>query len=166
MLLNTSLSKFQAHNGRSKFTYMYANADFIAMDSYLSENVSVETTPNTEESWQNIKHFLLEARDLFVPKFKIPRKPDPKWFRHCIKYTRNLRRKSRRRPSISSKLNLLLSEIELQNALVTAKEHYIHRITTEFGRKPRKLYSHLRSLTLSKAKPDFIIINNTPTHLK
>ncbi len=83
---------------------------------------------------------------------------------HCVKSTRNLRRKSRRRPAVSSKLNLLLSEIELQNALVTAKEHYIHRITSEFGQKSRKLYSHLRSLTSSKAKPDFIIINNRPIH--
>ena len=66
MLLNTSLSKLQSHNGR-KFTYMYAKADFIAMNSYFSENVAVETTPNIEDSWQNIKHFLLEARDLFVP---------------------------------------------------------------------------------------------------
>ena len=54
-----------------------------------------------------------------------------------------------------------MAETELQSAMLTAKEH---QISSELGQNPRKLYSHLRSLTTTKTRPDFFIVNGTPIY--
>ena len=146
---------------------MYAQADFTAMSNYLFDN-QTSVAPNIEETWSNLKHLVLQARDLFVPKFKIPKKPHPKWFdsvvRHQLNCTRTLRKKSRLRPTVTNQLKLLVAETELQSAMLTAKEHYMHQISSEFGQNPRKLYGHLRSLTTTKTRPDFFIVNGSPIY--
>ncbi len=38
------------------------------------------------------------------------------------------------------------------------------QIASEFGQNPRKLYSHLRSLTTTKTRPDFFVVNGTPIY--
>ena len=133
MHLNSYSSKLGISNSLS-FTYMYAGADFTAMSNYLFDN-QTSVAPNIEETWSNLKHLVLQARDLFVPKFKIPKKPHPKWFdsvvRHQLNCTRTLRKKSRLRPTVTNHLKLLVAETELQSTMLTAK------ISSEFGQNPR-----------------------------
>ena len=68
---------------------MYNRTDF----SYLFENLNLHHGMLTlEESWHELKHHLLMARELYVPKFKVPRKVQPKWFDlpSLIDYIRSL----------------------------------------------------------------------------
>ena len=123
---------------------------------------------NVDEIWLCLKSQLLLARDFYVPKFKIPAKPHPKWFdsavRHKLNCVRTLHKKCRKHPSLSNQQKLLALESDLQEAILTAKEQYMDSISREFGSNQRKLYCHLRFLTSSKSRPDFFIVNNTPVY--
>ncbi len=52
------------------------------MNLYLFENLNLHNGILTlEESWHElkVKHHLLMARELYVPKFKVPKKVQPKY---------------------------------------------------------------------------------------
>ena len=114
------------------------------------------------------KLLIIQARELYVPKFKIPNKLHPKWFdssvRHQLNCTRTLRKKYRTRPSNINLLKLLFAERELQSLILTAKDIYMTKITSEFSRNPRQLYNHLHLLTSSKSRPEFFLVNDTPIY--
>ncbi len=96
--LNSTRPNLLSSNG-SNFTYMYVRADFDGMGQYLLKNQLPNLTQIKEDSWSSLKCLILQARDIFVPKSRIPKKPHPRWFdstvRHQLNCTCSLRRKSR-----------------------------------------------------------------------
>ena len=149
---------------------MYARADYPAMNDFILDNLAIMSSGllSIDEMWNELKLLILQARELYVPKFKIPNKLHPKWFdssvRHQLNCTRNLRKKYRTRPSNINLLKLLFAERELQSLILTAKEIYMTKITSEFSRNPRRLYNHLHLLTSSKSRPEFFLVNDTPIY--
>ncbi len=128
-MISMNLNFCSSKSNTSSFTYnyMYARADFSAMSNYILDHQTIIAS-NIDETWSNLKHLVLEARYLFVPKFKIPKKSHPKWFnsvvRHQINCTRTLRKKYRLKSTVTNQSKLLMAETELQNAILTAKEQY------------------------------------------
>ncbi len=153
-----------------KFSFMYTRADYEVMSDFLSANLEDLSTrqPSVNEMWPMIKRSILHARDVFVPRLKIPSKPHPKWFdstvRHKLNCTRTLHRNLQKKPTLSNEQRLQAAENDLQNAILLAKEQYVTKLQCEFGQNQRKLYSHLRSLTSSNSRPDYFIANNKPIY--
>ena len=140
-------SSMQRNQSSFKHTYMYARADYPAMNDFILDNLAIMSSSllSIDEMWNELKLLILQARELYVPKFKIPNKLHPKWFdssvRHQLNCTRTLRKKYRTRPSNINLLKLLFGERELQSLILTAKEIYMTKITSEFSRNPRQLYN-------------------------
>ncbi len=108
---------------------MYNRTDF----SYLFENLNLHHGMLTlEESWHELKHHLLMARELYVPKFKVPRKVQPKWFDSKIRFKLNCARTKRRRfrsnPTVINQLKVLAVESEVNSMIVSAKESNMAKI--------------------------------------
>ena len=167
-LVSMSLNSLSKQNSSSchKFTFMYNRADFYAMNEYLLENLVVPPAiSSVEDLWLFIKCQILQARDLFVPKFKIPVKHHPKWFdfavRHKLNCTRTFRMKCRKQPTFSNQQKLLVLENELQNAILVAKEQYVDSISREFRENYTVTFDLLQ---LPKADLTFFIINNNPLY--
>ena len=118
--------------------------------------------------WSEIKLLILQARDIYVPKFKIPNKLHPKWFdsvvRHQLNCTRTIRKKHQNRPGTLNYLKLLLAESELKTSIQAAKVNYMTKITCELSSSPRRLYNDLRSLTSNTSRPEFFLINDNPVY--
>ena len=68
-----------------------------------------------EESWQELKYHLLMARELYVPKFKVPRKVQPKWFdSNCARTKRRrFRSNNRDQPAKSRSIGSIESEVSM-----------------------------------------------------
>lgn len=75
-LISVNLNSYSAKqsNGTDlKHSYMYAQADYVAINDHLLENLkSFSTrTPSVNETWHTIKQCILQTRDTLIPKFII-----------------------------------------------------------------------------------------------
>ncbi len=74
--------------------------------------------------------YLYENLNLYVPKFKVPRKVQPKWFDSKIRFKLNCARTKCRRfrsnPTVINQLKVLAveSEVNTCSMIVSAKESY------------------------------------------
>ena len=140
------------------------DADYEGLcDSLLETDFSSCFLSNCVELvWCFIKHTILHAMDLFIPKVRVKSSPNPKWFnpaiRHTIKCLRTHRRKCHLRPTPHnlSELQSLLSQLKDQTS--SAKLHYEQDIAMDH---PNKIFKYIKSLTSALPVPPIVSFNSS-----
>ena len=157
--------------GNNQYILLYSKADFASMEHFLdsASNAYISANlDNVEHAWSILKQMLTDGCDQFIPKFKVPLKPTPRWFnsniRHLLNRTHTLRRIHKKKPTSNNYKKLLHMETCLQASIEASRDEYLQRIVSLFQATPKKLYEHLKQLSNSKFKPQFIVNNNTAVH--
>ena len=123
-----------------KYVFDYSKADYECLCDYLLDTDFSDCFHccNVEDAWSHIKHAILNAMHLHIPKVKIKSFNHPKWYnseiRHLIKCIRTLRRKCKSHSTSHNISKLQSLETQLQNKMLFAKSTYEKNLVTTFSR--------------------------------
>ena len=152
----------------TQYVLLYSRANFAGMECFLDTATNAYILANidsVELAWSVLKQMLTDGCEQFIPKFKVPAKPTPRWFnsnvRHLLNCTHTLRRLHKRKPTTNNYEKLLRMETCLRTSIEASRDEYLQRIVSQFQANPKKLYEYLKHLSNSKFKPQFIVSNDT-----
>ena len=140
----------------SKFSIVhdYTNADFEGMCSFLLDHDFSDfiKSNNIDDLWFYLKHLLMEAVDMFLPKARVSNSSSPKWFtpdiRHSINRLRYRRRKLMKNPSRQAQAAIVDEEQHISKMIEAARALWERKLVDDFaGSSNHKIYSHIRSLS-------------------
>ncbi len=96
----------------------------------------------------------------------IPRKNLPKWFdgeaRHLLKQIRTLKRSAKGKNTVAKQQRINCMEEELTSKLIRGRRCYEENPIQSFSSTPKKLYRHLRSISVSMHSSNHLNVNSTP----
>ena len=147
----------------TQYVLLYSRANFAGMECFLDTATNAYILANidsVEHAWSVLKQMLTDGCEQFIPKFKVPAKPTPRWFnsnvRHLLNCTHTLRRLHKRKPTTNNYEKLQRMETCLRTSIEASRDEYLQRIVSQFQANPKKLYEYLKHLSNSKFKPQFI----------
>jgi hypothetical protein len=115
-----------------------------------------------EHVWSVLKHAILNAMHIHIPKVRLKSNRHPKWFnskiRHSINCLHTVRKKCSSHPNSTSLSKLQFLETELQQLMSTAKLCFERNLSTQDS---AIIFKYLRSLTSSTLPQS--LSNNTTT---
>ena len=112
---------------RNFYVFDFSKANYNDLCSFLLElDFSVcFQSDNIEFIWFTIKSFIFEAMCLFIPKVRLKRRSQPKWFnsdiRHHLNCLRTMKRRFRLCPSVHYSNKIKMLETSLQNEITQAR---------------------------------------------
>lgn len=158
------------NSNKNKFCYCY---DKVDTDGLL-QHLSLFSPPpiiasNIDFVWNSLKQLMLESRDLFVSKSRLPTNVSPKWFNSKIRSTihrvRHLRRKVRNSTTTYQLDKLEEMENHLQCLISDAKESYLLDMVSRFKDRPRALFSYFSRLTKVSGVPNTVHLGDLSASL-
>lgn len=115
--------------------------------------------------WSTIKSVIFVAISLFVPKIKLKRNNDPKWFTSEIRHLRNclrtMKRKYKSHPTPNRKLQIEQSESSLMSRTTQAKVHYETNLIKSFSTTSSStIFHYIRVITDQNAIPPAVTLGD------
>ena len=122
---------------------------------------------NIDFVWNSLKQVMLESRDLFVSKSRLPTNVSPKWFNseNTIHRVRYLHRKVRNSTTTYQLDKLEEMENHLQCLISDAKESYLLDMVSRFKDRPRALFSYFSRLTKVSGVPNTVHLGDLSASL-
>ena len=138
----------------------FPKADLDGLCSYLLDHdfSSCIQSNHVNTVWLRIKEAIMTGMNLFVPKVRLRRNQQPKWFtshiRHRLNCTKTLRKECKLHPTLSKLSKLSSSEANLCSELAYAKSNYETKLIQQFAyTNNSKIYRYISSLLKSSAGP-------------
>ena len=138
----------------------FPKADLNGLCSYLLDHDSSSCIQSNHVNtvWLRIKEAIMTGMNLFVPKVRLRRNQQPKWFtshiRHCLNCTKTLKKECKLHPTLSKLSKLSSSEANLCSELAYAKSNYETKLIQQFAYiNNSKIYRYISSLSKSSAGP-------------
>ena len=146
---------------------LYSRADFTCIDNSITIYLHMSPRPATIDTlWSTIKDAISSACQLYVPTVLISRKNLPKWFdgeaRHLLKQIRTLKRSAKGKNTVAKQQKINCMEEELTSKLIRGRRCYETSLIQNFSSTPKKLYRHLRTISVSKHSSNHLNVNSIP----
>lgn len=136
--------------------FNFCKGDYLAMDEYLLDE-DIATIGDVELFWNLLKAKIFDACHLFIPKLRILRHYNPRWFnkeiRHLLNSSHTLKRLIKKKPTTYKLAKLSQMESHLQELILSAKLSYVDKLVSSFFSEPKKLFKYIRYLTQSSLMP-------------
>ena len=152
--------RFTNSTSSCALVFDFPRADLDGLCSYPLDHdfSSCIQSNNVNTVWLRRKEAIMTGMNLFVPKVRLRRNQQPKWFtsyiRHHLNCTKTLRKECKLHPTLSKLSKLSSSEANLRSELAYAKSNYETKLIQQFAyTNNSKIYRYISSLSKSSAGP-------------
>ena len=150
-----------------RYVFDFSKADFEGLCNHLLEtdfSVCYNST-DVEGVWSVIKHAILHAMNLYIPKVKIKSQKHPKWYnsdiRHHLNCIRTLRKRCISHPTIHNLSKLGISETQLQHKMLAAKANFEAQLMQKSSPGNfSRIYRYINSLTTHDPIPQTVSLDS------
>ena len=156
-----TISKPVSIKNKCKVCFCYDRVDTDGLYLHLSlYSAPPILTTNIDNVWFSLAQTMLESRDLFVSKVRLPTTPSPRWYNYeircAIHKVRSLRRRINSKATNYQLDKLSLMERDLQSLIASAKESYLSTMVSRFNNRPGVLFSYLSRLSKATGIPEVV----------
>ena len=153
---------------RTFYVFDFSKANYNDLCSFLLEldfSVCFQSN-NVEFIWFTIKSFIFEAMCLFIPKVRLKRRNQPKWFnsdiRHHLNCLRTMKRKFKLCPSLCYSNKIKKLEMSLQQEITQARVNFESKLILSSQRHcSSAVFRYIHSFTKQNTIPPVINLDES-----